>query len=314
MPLLEKRALSQMYSRLDWPALGVAVLADRRLLKVSGSRARDFLQGLITQDISGLKDDDGVYSLLLTPNGRYMADFFVIGQPEGILLDVHTLRAVGLENALKLYGFREKLSFEWCADKKVVAVWGQGGLKEHLRETVPDPGIIFPDPRHPELGLRAVVPAGSVEAAGTSLAGSDVYKRFCYTRGAPDAGDFVPQKTIPFEYGLQYVNALSLDKGCYLGQELIARTLHRGQIRHQLWPGHILDRDKCDFITPGLEILYSDRTIGKALSVFQDICLMRLEANASPLAGENVSCENIAIQLLPPPFQQAIEGPISSKK
>ena len=116
-------------------------MADRCVLRISGSEARDFLQNLVTNDVAKL-EDGLVWAALLTPQGKYLADFFLVPKGDAILLDVAAPLAAGLQQRLTMYKLRADVAIE-ATD--VAVSRGVGAAPEGA----------FADPRHPSLGWRA---------------------------------------------------------------------------------------------------------------------------------------------------------------
>ncbi len=227
------------------------VLETRGLLAVSGADAGAFLQNLISNDVDRVGPDRTVYGTLLTPQGKFLHDFFVAAHPArdgAYLLDTEGERVGDLERRLGMYRLRADVALEREApDWAVFAAFGDGaaaalglgpGAGAAARRAG---GAVFADPRLAALGARAVGPAAAVaralEEAGFARAGSGAYDRLRLSHGVPDGSrDILVEKSFPLECNLDELNAIDYDKGCYVGQELTARTRHRARIRKRLFP------------------------------------------------------------------------------
>jgi len=226
---------------------GFAVLEQRSVVAVSGEDRAAFLQGLVSNDMLKVAPDRAAYALFLTPQGKFLHDFTVVDADGAFLLDAETERRADLLRRLKMYKLRSRIALEDRAlSLRVVVAFGDGtlaalGLPEEAGAVLPfGGGVAFTDPRLPELGARLFLPAdglAALEGAGLTRREPEEYDRLRLTLGVPDGSrDMVPEKAIPLENRLDVLNAISWDKGCYMGQELTARTKYRALIRKKLFP------------------------------------------------------------------------------
>ncbi|PPB82532.1 hypothetical protein LV82_00468 [Albidovulum inexpectatum] len=187
--------------------------ADRAIIAVSGDDREIFLQGLVTNDVRRLKDGL-VYAALLTPQGKYLADFLLVPQKDRILIDVKADLADGLLRRLGMYRLRAKVALERL-DMPVARGLGQA------------PEGALADPRHPALGWRAYGIAGA--AAQTDW--DAIRVRHCI----PETGiELIPDETYILEAGFERLNGVDFRKGCYVGQEVTARMKHKTELRKGL--------------------------------------------------------------------------------
>ncbi|WP_170505416.1 CAF17-like 4Fe-4S cluster assembly/insertion protein YgfZ [Ruegeria arenilitoris] len=188
-------------------------MPNRRILRLSGSDADSFLQGLVTNDISGL-DQGLVYAALLTPQGKYLADFFLKRDGDTVLLDVAEDIADGFVKRLGMYKLRADVSIE------------DSGLNLQ-RGIGPAPAGALPDPRHPDMGWRAY----TVEAEGDDGTDWDAIRvRHCI----PETGIELTPDSYILESGFEGLNGVDFKKGCYVGQEVTARMKHKTELRKGL--------------------------------------------------------------------------------
>lgn len=199
----------------------IAPLASRALVRVSGPDARAFLQGLLTQDVETLEPGELRFAALLTPQGRLLFDLFVLGDGDGVVLDVAADRRTALVQRLSLYRLRARI--EIVADPgEVWALWG---------ERAAPPWII--DPRLGDLGFRSY---GTAPAAPANSTETD-YRAHRLSLGVPDpALDAPPDKTYPIEADFDLLNGIDFRKGCFVGQETTSRMKRRGQIKSRMLP------------------------------------------------------------------------------
>ncbi|MEM8694160.1 MAG: folate-binding protein [Pseudomonadota bacterium] len=184
----------------------------RRILRISGSDARDFLQGLVTNDVGGV-DTGLVYAAMLTPQGKYIADFFLLADSEDILLDVDDTLADSLIQRLSMYKLRADVTIATAT------------LHVH-RGTGPAPDDGHADPRHKELGwraYRATIPENEPDLTALRVA-----------HLIPETGIELTPDTFILEAGFERLNGVDFKKGCYVGQEVTARMKHKTELRKGL--------------------------------------------------------------------------------
>ncbi|WP_108860249.1 folate-binding protein YgfZ [Ruegeria sp. Alg231-54] len=188
-------------------------MPNRRILRLSGSDTDSFLQGLITNDIAGL-DNGLVYAALLTPQGKYLADFFLKREGDAVLLDVAEVLADGFAKRLGMYKLRADVSIE------------DSGLNLQ-RGTGPATEGALPDPRHPDMGWRTYT-TDSESEDGTDW--DAIRVRHCI----PETGIELTPDSYILEAGFEALNGVDFKKGCYVGQEVTARMKHKTELRKGL--------------------------------------------------------------------------------
>jgi folate-binding protein YgfZ len=204
--------------------MSIALLPDRGVLEVAGPDRVAFLQGLVSNDVAGIPAGQAAWAALLTPQGKWLADFFVIPAGEVLLLDVERAQAPGLAQRLSRFRLRSKVTLrDASGDWQVHAAWG-----------APPEGaaILVPDPRLAEAGWRALHPS----PLGADATAED-YDRHRLALGLPDGSrDLEAEKSVLLEGGFDELGGISWTKGCYMGQELTARTRYRGLLKRRLVP------------------------------------------------------------------------------
>jgi len=206
------------------------LLDDRAVLAISGPQARDFLQGLVTNDIvGGLAPGAGLYTALLSPQGKILFDFLMTEGDGALLLDVARDARDALLKKLKMYKLRAKLEIE-ARDQLAVFV----DLKGHPQNRVvpyADRAVSFPDPRLAALGMRSI---GARAEMPANLPGPRAYHQHRLALGVPEGSDFGFEKIFALDAGLAELNGVSFTKGCYIGQELTSRMKHRATSRKRI--------------------------------------------------------------------------------
>lgn len=215
----------------------ISLLPNRSILKVSGTDVATFLQGLITNDIFKCTMTQSLYAAILTPQGRFLYDLFILKIEDGYLLDVERERRQDLMKRLNLYKLRSAVFVEDL--EHIYNVSAQFGDLNHQKDVgaILKHGetISYVDPRLLEAGIRCI----SKKETETATDNFSIYDQHRLQLGLPDGSrDMIPEKAIPLECRLDHFNGISFDKGCYLGQELTSRTKHQGLVRKELRPLH----------------------------------------------------------------------------
>lgn len=221
---------------------------DRSVIGVGGPDRVEFLQGLVSNDTKRIAGTQAVFAALLSPQGKFAYDLLLAAEGERILIDAEAARRGDLLKRLKMFKLRSQVTLDDLdADFVVVSLFGGDTLRRLGLEAKAGAakaiggGIVFTDPRLPDLGARAFLPrAGVAEALqglGFAAAPAGTFKAHRYALGVPEGStDLQPDKAIPLECGFDELNGVDWQKGCYMGQELTARTKYRGLVRKRLLP------------------------------------------------------------------------------
>ena len=286
-------------------ALRFALLADRGVVSVTGDDAAKLLQGLLTNDIETLERQPAIHAGLLSPQGKFLFEFFVVKAVGGFLLDVQRDKATELVKRLTMYKLRAKVEIrDVSTDHQVHAAWHEPGPDD----TWPDAAVIpeftgwqFPDPRLPALGLRLVsrIADNAVRAAPANAADYHAHR---IGLGVPEGGkDYLLGDTFPHEALFDQLHGVSFTKGCYVGQEIVSRMEHRGTARKRVVPV------VADAALPasGTEIRAGEAAIGTLGSTAgtHGLALIRLDRAAEAIAkGEPIRAGDVAIRIELPAF------------
>jgi tRNA-modifying protein YgfZ len=260
-------------------ALRFSLLPHRSVIAVGGADRVEFLQGLISNDTTKVTPDRAIWAALLTPQGRFLNDMFVAdGGNDTLLLETERERAPALAKKLGLYKLRSKVTVEdRGATMEVAAVFGAGADK-----TAPLEGAAtFLDPRLAALGKRVLAPAGQaaslLAAHGFAAAPLEAYDALRLELGVPDGSrDLTVEKALLLENGFDELNGVDWQKGCYMGQELTARTKYRALIRKRLFPVRI----EGALPAPGTSIFKDGQEVGELRSGSGNraLAMLRLDA------------------------------------
>lgn len=201
----------------------IARLPARAVVEVSGEDRVGFLQGLVSNDVALAEPGRAVFAALLTPQGKWLADFFILTDGERLLLETEAAGAAAVAQRLSRFRLRSKVALRVAEEFAVHVAWGG---------TAPPEGTIAaPDPRLEEAGFR-VLATEPVETDGTH----EHWDRHRLALGLPEAADLEPEGTILLEAGFDELSGISWTKGCYMGQELTARTRYRGLLKRRILP------------------------------------------------------------------------------
>lgn len=188
-------------------------MTNRRILRLTGADSHTFLQGLITNDVDKLPDGP-IYAAILTPQGKYIADFFVVAQDGGILIDVAETLGDMLTQRLTMYKLRADVAIET--------------LDLHLHRGLgAAPEGAYTDPRDPALGWRAY-------AAKPQTADDTDWDALRVANMVPETGVELTADSFILEMGFERLNGVDFRKGCYVGQEVTARMKHKTSLRKGL--------------------------------------------------------------------------------
>ncbi len=248
---------------------------DRGVIRIAGEDRVAFLQGLVSNDIEKVSASHAGYGAFLTPQGKFLHDFFVVSFGDALLIDTAADRIDGFFSKLRMYKLRSRVELSLdSAAWSIAAVFGDDALAAlGLGEQRGDAGafgagVAFVDPRHAGIGARVLLPrddaAAVLEGANLTPADRAGYDGRRVALGLPDgARDMAVEKTVLLEAGLEELGGVDFDKGCYLGQELTARTKYRGLVKRRLMPITI-DGPAPE---PGTEITLDGKEAGEVRSI-----------------------------------------------
>src|SRR5215469_8933684 len=268
------------------PNARFVLFEDRGVLAITGPDRRSFLQGLVSNDVDKVTPTQARYAALLTAQGKYLHDFTMAQLDEAILIDAEAARLADLKRRLSVYRLRAKATLQERPDLAVAAIFGEDSLTALDLPDEPGAarsfaaGIVFVDPRLAALGARCIVPRDKAEsaliAAGFTQTEFEVYDRLRLGLGIPDGSrDLQLEKSILLEAGFDELNGVDWNKGCYIGQELTARTKYRGLIKKRLMPVAIDGA----LPPPGTVVLADGRDVGEMRSSHdgRGLALLRID-------------------------------------
>lgn len=269
----------------------LAHLPGRAVIEVSGEDRVSFLQGLVSNDVAAAEPGRAVWAALLTPQGKWLAEFFAFSDGGRLLLDCEAARADDVAQRLSRFRLRSKVAVA-PTPLHVHAAWdGWPALP-----AASSAGVVCaaPDPRLPEAGWR-VLAHGPLPATATE-AEWDLHR---LRLGLPDGSrDLDAEKTVLLEAGFDELHGVSWTKGCYMGQELTARTKYRGLVKRRLVPVRV----EGPLPAPGTPVLRAGAEVGTMRSGRDGsgLALLRLDA----IGAGALACGDAVLHPAPPAWMR----------
>lgn len=196
-------------------------LINRSVITITGPDRAKFLQGLITNNSENISGHSALYAALLSPQGKYLHDFFISEVGDTLYLDCEKSRLPDLFRRLMMYKLRAEVEIKDCTKEYSVLASSE----------IPDDAIVsYADPRHPGMGFRSIQ---TIADDGTD----NQYDILRLSHGLPDGSrDFDVDRTLILEGNMEELNGVDFEKGCYVGQEVTARMKHRASLKKRLLP------------------------------------------------------------------------------
>lgn len=282
-------------------AAKIVRLADRGVVSVTGKDSEKLLQGLVTNDVEGLAQGEARHAALLSPQGKILFDFFVVAQSDGYLLDVLRASAGDLVKRLSMYKLRADVIITDISESfRIEGAWGDGATSFHRNSD-----MHFSDPRHSLLGVRYLIDARSADDSATGFEAQNSLRDYDALRvslGVPEGGrDYNFGDAYPHEADFDLLNGVSFSKGCYVGQEIVARMQNKTVVRKRA-----VKISGAAPLTSNDDVLIGDVAIGRVGTVDgrDAIAMLRLdraleaqEKNQTLTAGGvTLSVDHIALE------------------
>ena len=266
--------------------LKIIKLENRALLKIKGEDSKEFLQALVTNNINFISNEKSIYSALLSPQGKYLYDFFIFQDSKSnyLIIDCEKNSYQELMQKLNIYKLRSNVEITFQDTKDVYIVYGSDLIKfisnlkmayqEGYTKNISD-NLFFIDPRNKSLGLR--VYSNNLSNEFKEIA-SGILSDWHYLRIKNNIPhpytDLEKEKSFIIENNFEQINAIDFNKGCYIGQENTARQKYRGTAKRKLVKAKIIGKD----VTNGEKIVFDNRAVGTIRSSSKDICLVSIRS------------------------------------
>ncbi len=284
----------------------IIILKDRGLISITGEDAENFLQNIITNDIKKVSKINSIYSGLLTPQGKYLFDFFLIKSEEGYLLDCNESSLKDLIEFLSKYKLKSRVDINDLSRNFVIGIISYKKFEDlqvqtdsktntiNYRETP-----IFIDPRNQDLGARVLSELEklylTIKKLNLKIVESSEYYLHAYKLGIPEIGTLnLKEKLFGLEANFEELKAIDFKKGCFIGQENTARMKLKNKLRKRLLP---IDTD--EVLKVGDEITYKDFKIGNILiSGKYHFALIKLfDPNFSEFKDKELVCRGNIVKI-----------------
>ena len=248
-------------------------LQDRGFIQVNGAEAKDFLQNIVTNDIEKVTSGSTVFSSILTPQGKYLFEFFILKLSSNYLLECEKESAIEIIKLLNFYKLRTKVNFTDLSKKYSTAVISIEKFKE-INNTKLEKGktikyednLIYVDPRNDKLGAKIISELErlnfTIKKLNLNITDKKKYYIKSFELGIPQIYlSKLKNKIFGIENNLDELNGIDFKKGCYIGQENTSRIKLRNKLRRRILPiqkiaGEVSDNDI---------IKFNDNEIGKII-------------------------------------------------
>ena len=278
----------------------IIILKDRDIISVSGSDSASFLQNIITNDIDKLNESNSLYSALLTPQGKYLHDFFILKHEKNYLIDCESETAENLLSCFQKYKLNANIEFKNITSDNSVAIITYEKFQQIQKNNVVD--IVFSDPRTNLMGARIISKLEKLNLAikklGLKLTDQEQYFETAHALGLPIKGlKNLQNQIFALELNFEEEKGIDFKKGCYIGQENTSRMKVGNKLRRRLFPLKTSNELK-----DGSEIFFKNKVIGKVMiSKPKAFGLIKLyDPNIESFLDEDLKCNNSNVTLVKP--------------
>ena len=286
------------------------VLDDRGFVEITGDEAKDFLQNIVTNDIEKISDNFSLFSSILTPQGKYLYEFFIIKIKDGYLLECEKESVSEIIKIFNFYKLRSKINLIDKSNyynsviislKKFEEISENNNTKGFTINYNGDP--IFLEPRNQKLGAKIISKQNNVNNVIKNLNLKIIDKNNYYSESF-DLGIAqvnlikLKDKIFGIENNLDELNGIDFKKGCYIGQENTSRIKLRNKLRRRILPVKKISGD----VFENNIIKYKDKEIGKIIidSPYVFGLIKIVDPDLSEFVNEDLICENSKVKILKP--------------
>ena len=262
------------------------ILADSKFLSISGEDRGNFLQDLITNDIHKCDSKNSIYSCLLNPQGKFIADFFIIDYENSYLIETHKKFVNDLINKLKIYKLRAKVEINNVNDLLSLSIIENNDLLQLEKDIT-----LFKDPRNDELGNKIFVSKNKFKELEKKYNliedNFGKYRKLLIKNLIPySSEDLIQNKSLLLENNFNKINAIDWEKGCYVGQEITARMKYRALLKKSIRVVEIISGN----VRRGNQINFNQNKVGEIISSFNKlaIAMMKIEETKSIFLNKQI--------------------------
>ena len=292
----------------------IYILEDRGFIFINGEDTKDFLQNIITKDINTVTDNNSSFASILTPQGKYLVEFFIIKHNDGYLLDCEESNVEQLIKIFSNYKLRSKVNFNNESNNYAAAIISKDKFvslengKNSLGFTIQyRTNPIFMDPRNELIGARLVSLLEnlhlSIKKLNLKIANKDDYYNKCYEIGIPEKNLCkLKEKIFGIENNLEELNAIDFKKGCYVGQENTSRIKLRSKLKRRLLPVKLINGK----INENEVIKFQNFEVGRILiEQPHPFAIVKLkDPNIDKFLNENLQCGSATVEIFVPKWLQ----------
>ncbi|PPR45574.1 MAG: tRNA-modifying protein YgfZ [Alphaproteobacteria bacterium MarineAlpha5_Bin8] len=258
-------------------------LKESKFIVISGDDCKDFLQSIVTNDINKCDDNKSIYSCLLTPQGKFIADFFVTFYNDGYLIEINEKFFNDFINKLKIYKLRSKIEIKENKSFLSIVV-----LENNLLEESSDKIIYFKDPRKENIGIKYYIKESILNDVITKFNLNEInfkiYRQKLMRNLIPySVEDLIVNKSLLLENNFQNINAIDWNKGCYIGQEITARMKYRSLLKKQIYALKKISGS----VKIGEILLDNNTNVGKVISFSDQYLLAMLKIESAEIKKGN---------------------------
>ena len=286
------------------------ILEDRGFIQIKGSEAKDFLQNIVTNDIEKVTSDSTVFSSILTPQGKYLFEFFILKLKDSYLVECEKKSTTEIIKLLNFYKLRSKVDFIDLSEKYATAIISLEKFKEINGSNLSkgsttsygeDP--VYIDPRNEKLGAKIISKLENIHLTikklNLKITDKEKYYNKSFELGIPQINlDKLKEKIFGIENNLDELNGIDFKKGCYVGQENTSRIKLRNKLRRRILPvkeiaGEILENDI---------IKYKNSEIGKIMidKPYSFALVKVVELDLKELTNTELMCGKSKVKILKP--------------
>jgi folate-binding protein YgfZ len=285
----------------------IIILEDRGLISVTGDDAKEFLQNIITNNIEKVDRNNSIYTALLSPQGKYLHEFFIIYVDDGYLIDCDNKSSEDLISILSKYRLRSKVNLINLSSDYVVGVLNLSKFNEIQSEANRSSNTIiyresplFIDPRKKELGARIISSLEklhlTVKKLNLKIIDSSKYFNLAHHLGIPEKDSVnLKEKLFGLEANFEELNAIDFKKGCYVGQENTARMKLKNKLRRRLLA---LKTNK--EVEIGDDLNFGEIKIGKILigNPYPFALVKLYDPDLSDFKDKELNCRNAKVKII----------------
>ena len=288
----------------------VITLEDRGFIHVNGAEAKDFLQNIVTNDIEKVTSSSTVFSSILTPQGKYLFEFFILKLKDGYLVECEKRSTTEIIKLLNFYKLRSKVDFIDLTEKYVASVISLEKFKEVNNSNLSkgstasyrdDP--VYIDPRNDKLGAKIISKLENIHLTikklNLKIAEKEKYYNKSFQLGIPQIDlNRLKDKIFGIENNLDELNGIDFKKGCYVGQENTSRIKLRNKLRRRILPVEKVSGQ----VSANDVIKYKDNEVGKIMidKPYSFALIKVVDPDLKEFSNIELMCGNSKVKILKP--------------